>query len=385
MIPKPYKRALLVVIVGYVGLTWFYLSKALVNKSSPGNSLKSAYVSGIMDAISRNESELLHVDHNQDNRQNSYDSVKSKEITRNSPNNNQHMVNMAKWQTNLGLGKNVSDRQFYLSAVVRVRLYKEDKSKWTVSEFKQWMHYQFWAGAEHIYICNHFLNDTENLEKPLEKYIKLGLVTLFSWNHIEAIRGSKTYYKDNANNQDSCYQHVLEKYRNQSVWQYNFDMDENPYCPNDQTEGFLARLLRNLSESEKDKPQNEQTVDIRVQNFILHGQGDRKRNITYDRINRITPHIANRNWKTIYKPKYVEDIGMHGIKNRHGKMVVAEPRQLKMLHYWGARVQQWGPDTPALKKYTVEFNDVRNTIAVSIRNSLLAMNETDAFSCDTGP
>ncbi|MEW8543333.1 MAG: glycosyltransferase family 92 protein [Candidatus Thiodiazotropha sp.] len=338
-----------------------------------------------MNAVSSNISKLLHAAYDQDNRQTSYDSVKSNGIIRNLPIADQQMENMAKWQRNLGQSKNVSERQFYLSAVVRVRLYNEDKARWTVSEFKQWLHYQFWAGAEHIYICNHFLNETENLEKPLEKYIALGLVTLFSWNHINAIRGSKTYSADNANNQDSCYQHVLEKYRNQSVWQYNFDMDENPYCPSDQTEGFLARFLRNISESEKDKPQSKQTVDIRVQNFILHGQGDRTRNTAYDRINRITPHIANGNWKTIYKPKFVDDIGMHGVKKRHGKMVVAEPRKLKMLHYWGARVQQWGPDTPALKKFTVEFNDVRNTIAVSIRNSLLAMNEIDAFSCYTGP
>ena len=289
------------------------------------------------------------------------------------------------WQGSLPLRRNSADRLYYLTAVVRVRLYKEDKARWTLAEFKQWMHYQFWAGAEHIYICNHFLNESESLIKPLEKYVKLGLVTVFPWNHIRAIRGSNTYANDNANNQISCYRHVLDKYRNQSIWQYNFDMDENPYCPKDHSEEFLVRFLKELSQSESSKPQSERTVDIRVQNFILHGQGDRKRDTMYDRINRITPHIANGNWKTVYQPKFVDDIGMHGVQKSNGKMWIAEPAKLKMLHYWGARVQEWGPDTPALYDYTVKFNDVRNSIAISLRNSLLALNETDAFSCRTGP
>ena len=77
---------------------------------------------------------------------------------------------------------------------------------------------------------------------------------------------------------------------------------------------------------------------------------------------------------------------MHVVQNKkNGEMWIAEPAKLKMLHNLGARVQEWGPDTPALYDYTAEFNDVRNSIAISLRNSLLAHNETDAFSCSTSP
>ena len=291
------------------------------------------------------------------------------------------------WQRNLGLRRNNFNLQYYLTAVVRVRLYEEDKARWTVAEFKQWMHYQFWAGAEHIYVCNHFLNESERIEKPLEKYVELGLVTFLPWNHIHAVPGSKNYPNDNAKNQDGCYRHVLEKYGNQSTWQYNFDMDENAYCPNDQTEGFLTKFLTDLSASDSGKDENKQVVEIKVQNFLLCGQGDRNRNIVYDRINRITSRVANGNWKAIYKPKYVDDVGMHGVvkEKMHGLWLIADTSKLKMLHYWGARLQDWGPDTPKLYNFTIEFNDVRNTIAESLRYSLLAFNETDAFSCTTGP
>ena len=149
-------------------------------------------------------------------------------------------INVPNWQRRLRKS-GIQSGPFFLTAVVRVRLYKEDKAKWTVAEFKQWMHYQFWAGVEHIYVCNHFINESERIEKPLEKYIELGLITILAWNEPIALPGSKTYIEDNADNQNACYQHILKLYRNQSTWQYNFDMDENPYCLDDQEEGFFCK------------------------------------------------------------------------------------------------------------------------------------------------
>ena len=288
------------------------------------------------------------------------------------------------WQRTLGQRVPGSDPQYYVTAVIRVRLYKEDKAKWTIAELKQWLHYQFWAGAEHIYVCNHFLKRSERLEIPLKKYINLGLVTLIPWVHMWSAPGSKNYWSHNTRNQQACYNHVAFKYGNHSVWQYNFDMDENPYCAGDQSEGFLKRFLMDLSMNETGKGLNQTTVNIRLQNFLLHGQGDRRRDLVYDRINRITPEIANNNWKTIYRPGYVH-ISIHTVYHTSGKMLIADPRKLKILHYWGSRLQDWGPDTPELYNYTTEFNDVRNTIALSVRKSLLAFNETDAFSSRTGP
>ena len=78
---------------------------------------------------------------------------------------------------------------------------------------------------------------------------------------------------------------------------------------------------------------------------------------------------------------------VHGVEaiHRHGQLVIADTSKLKMLHYWGARLQDWGPDTPKVIDMTVEFNDIRNTIAKSVRHSLIAFNDTAAFSKETGP
>ena len=55
-------------------------------------------------------------------------------------------------------------------------------------------------------------------------------------------------------------------------------MDEFPYVHNDTNEGFLARYLQQFDEN---------ISEISMPNFVLLGQGDRTRNMTIDRIDRI--------------------------------------------------------------------------------------------------
>ncbi|KAK3611078.1 hypothetical protein CHS0354_030035 [Potamilus streckersoni] len=66
----------------------------------------------------------------------------------------------------------IKSPKYFLTEVVRVRLYKEDYAKWTIKEFKQWLHYMFYAGVEHIFICNHYLDESERIEPYLQKYVE---------------------------------------------------------------------------------------------------------------------------------------------------------------------------------------------------------------------
>ena len=100
-----------------------------------------------------------------------------------------YKVYVPQWQENIQK-LTQPDQKHFLSAVLRVRLYKEDKARWTLPELKQWMHYQFLAGTEHIYLCNHFLHESEILTEPLKRYIELGLVTYLPWDHILAVPGT---------------------------------------------------------------------------------------------------------------------------------------------------------------------------------------------------
>ena len=154
-------------------------------------------------------------------------------------------------------------------------------------------------------------------------------------------------------------------------------MDEFPYVHNDTNEGFLARYLQQFDEN---------IAEISMPNFVLLGQGDRTRNMTIDRIDRIeslTKKSSNLD-KPIYRPEKVS-AGMHHNSIRSGRRVEENGTKLKMLHYWGGRLQNWGPDTPDIIKRTVPFTEVREKLAPIIRQSLLVFGEFDAFSNSTGP
>ena len=284
----------------------------------------------------------------------------------------QYVLSVPKWQQNLGIRKPTNGTKFYITSIVRVRLYADDPARWTPREFLQWLHYQFWAGAEHVYVCNHFLNDNEKLEPFLAKYIKHGLVTLYPWSNITYIphKGG-----DNTKNQVSCYNYILKHHGNEAVWHYNFDMDENPYVPGDRCEGFLTRYLKSV---------DSRVSELKLANFVLEGQGDRTRDIFYDRINRITPKPLNPNVKPIYRVAMTTAAGMHSAVTT-GRSIHPMYNEMTLLHYWGARTQNWMNDTEEMLRSTVEFNDVRNTIAINIRHSLIAFGEFHAFASNTGP
>ncbi len=81
----------------------------------------------------------------------------------------------------------------------------------------------------------------------------------------------------------------------------------------------------------------------------------------------------------------VSYVDIHRTSIKQGKRYRELGDRLKILHYWGARLQNWGPDTGKILNMTVKFNYVRNILAPSIRKSLLAFGETDAFSNKSGP
>ena len=81
----------------------------------------------------------------------------------------------------------------------------------------------------------------------------------------------------------------------------------------------------------------------------------------------------------------VSHVDLHKTSYKQGKRYKELGDHLKMLHYWGSRLQNWGPDTPKILNITVEFNHVRNRLAPAIRKSLIAFGEIDAFSNKSGP
>ena len=177
-----------------------------------------------------------------------------------------------------------------------------------------------------------------------------------------------------------CYQHVINHYRSLSTWQIAIDMDEYPFSVIDTREGFVRRFLENITKS-----RGSDVTEISMENYLLLGQGNRSRDLVIDRINRMTPRPANNLVKPTYRPERISKVAMHHNYILWGRNIVADSDMLRMAHYWGARTQNWGPDTPETISKTVEMNLARNSWAEKLRNSLLSWGETDAFATDSGP
>ena len=285
-----------------------------------------------------------------------------------------------KWQQQLNLpstreqslivGSDGIVKKHYLTAAFVVRLYDDDKAKWTLAELKQWMHYLMWAGVEHFYLCDHYQNAAESLQVKLQRYIDAGLLTYFAqFNDVKPV--VRTHI--------SCWNYLIKTRTNDTEWQLGIDMDEYPFVSNDTEEGFLVRFLNNSVKIHNN------IAEVSMHNYLMLG-GDRRteHNMTIERITRIVKQ-PNTLDKPIYKPTRVMSAGLHHMGRLKGYKLEADGNDLKMLHYWGGRLSNWGPLTDDLLKETIEFFSCRDQIAPHIRDSLMSFGEDDAFNHTTGP
>ena len=270
------------------------------------------------------------------------------------------------WQKDVISGRQAEKNTYFLTVAIRVRIHKKDRAKWTIKELKQWFHYLFYAGVEHVYLCDNFHSPKEHLKSHLQGYINAKLLTYLPWNNEQNSYAS----------QNKCYQRVIDLYGNYSIWQMAVDMDEYPHVLTDISQGFLIRFLKHFNSS---------ISEVAMPNFLMLGQGDRSKSLVIERITRLKPEKANKLDKAIYRPSKVSRAAMHHNVISEGKAIQANIMDIRVLHYWGARLQRWKPDTDKTFWNTIEYDTLAKYIAPIIRKSLIACNEYDAFSNSTGP
>ena len=257
------------------------------------------------------------------------------------------------------------DVAYFLVELLQVRIYAADPGRWSFNELRQWMHYLFLAGVEHIYVCDHFVDVSERLDAALQRYVDAGLVTYLPWSTIRNPMLAQT----------RCYQHIINRFRRRHRWQLAVDIDEYPFAPNDTDENFLVRYLERVPED---------VTEISLQNFLMLGAGDRRRPLVVERITRMTPKPANDLVKPVYRPDRV-GANVHHNHVLSGRRRDADTGELRMLHYWGGRAQRWGPDTPKILDITRVMTDMRDAWSVPLTSSLLVFGDGDALTNTTGP
>lgn len=213
---------------------------------------------------------------------------------------------------------------------------------------------------------DHFKDKREILNSSLTRYIRSKLLTYYLAPGGKALPMQIKYF-----------QKMAKKTENITNWQITVDMDEYPFIESDTKEGFLIRYLQNMTST---------IIEVSMPNFIVEEQGDRTRNITIERINRLRSITQKTNElsKPMYRPKYARP-SIHSTTLLKGKRYKEDGRVLKMMHYWGARRHNWGPDPKEFLNNSVEYNEVRDSMGKVLRDSLIAFEELNAFSCFSGP
>ena len=237
---------------------------------------------------------------------------------------------------------------YFLTAVFIVRIYKNDKSELTTAEVKQWLEYLRYAGVEHVYLYDTWYLPGESQEEALDIFIKEKYLTYVDWHKYNPYIREKT--------QLPAYQHCINKYGKESTWQAAIDIDEYPFSPSDTEPGFLYRFVKRFSE------QHREVSEITMKNYLFLGEKG-KEELLMERLWRHTHGPSNPLVKPIYKPPAIRSAQIHHNSLRSGCTKDAPSSDMRMNHYWGARLQNWGPDTKESLAKTEEDRGMEPIVA----------------------
>ena len=238
---------------------------------------------------------------------------------------------------------------YFLTAVFIVRIYQGDKSEMTTSEIKQWLEYLRYAGVEHVYLYDAWYLPGESQEEALDIFIKEKYLTYVDWHKYNPYIREKT--------QLPAYQHCIDNYGKESTWQAAIDIDEYPFSPSDTEPGFLYRFVKRFSE------QHSEVSEITMKNYLFLGEKG-KDELLIERLWRHTHGPSNPLVKPIYKPSAIKKVQIHHNKLRSGRSRESPQIEMRMNHYWGARLQNWGPDTKESLVITEEDRGMEPIVAV---------------------
>ena len=233
---------------------------------------------------------------------------------------------------------------YFLTAVFYVRIYENDKSELTTADIIYWLEYLRYAGVEHVYMYDNWRLPGEQQRELLDALIGEGFLTYTDWT--KEREPYVTYTR--------AYQHCIDNYGSDSTWQVAIDIDEYPFSPSDAGPGFLHRFLKKFS---REYPS---VSEITMLNYLHLGMKDHTKKYLFAKLWR---HMHGPSNEPIYKPSEVNKVQLHHNVLRQGLSRDAPREHMRLNHYWGARLQNWGPDTDEILEKTEEDRGMEPIVA----------------------
>ena len=243
----------------------------------------------------------------------------------------------------------MSGPPYFLTAVFIVRIYEKDLSELTTAEIKQWLVYLRYAGVEHVYLYDLWYLPGESQREALDVFIREGFLTYTDWHKYNPF-----VYETS---QLPAYQHCIDHFGKDSEWQAAIDIDEYPFSSDDTDPGFMHHFVKKYSKEHSD------VSEITMQNYLYLGEKNKSRELLIEQLWRHTHGPSNNLVKPIYKPTAIKRAQVHHNNRRSGLTRNAPDNGLRFNHYWGARLQNWGPDTEEILKMTEEDLGMKPIVA----------------------
>jgi hypothetical protein len=222
---------------------------------------------------------------------------------------------------------------YLLSAVLLVRVYRHDRAGLSSREIFQWLFYLRYAGFEHVFVYDAYVSKNESQYDVLSPLVQSGYVTYIDWSahNPYTIKGT----------QIAAYQHCVDTYRSNLTWHMAIDIDEYPFSPLDVEPNFMQRFLHNFS------IKNPLVSQMTLQNYLFLGKPLDPQTYPFliARLRRRTHKKANDLGKSVFRVSHLDTAQVHHNKMRLGKTTDVNAATIRLNHYWGARVQNWGEDT----------------------------------------
>ncbi|XP_038076243.1 uncharacterized protein LOC119744399 [Patiria miniata] len=247
-------------------------------------------------------------------------------------------------------------KPYFLTAVLSFRIYDwKDKAKLSTRELNQWIRYVSYAGADHVYLYDAYVYQNESQKEGVQDFIASGFVTYTDWHH-RAAPFSLGW------TQAGAYADCIQRWGDLTSWQLGVDMDEYPFVPADREPGFLARYLRAFDSS---SPTAASISELSMPNYLYLGKplDVKKHPLLIDRIWRRSKKPANHLVKPVYRPAAIRHPDIHHNSLKYGTSKTLPDNGLRMNHYWGSRLQNWGDDTKEVLDMTVDDRSMEPVIA----------------------
>jgi hypothetical protein len=220
---------------------------------------------------------------------------------------------------------------YQLSAVLLVRVYRHDRAGLSSREMLQWLFYLRYAGFEHVFVYDAYVSKNESQYHVLSSLVQSGYVTYVDWSahNPYTIKGT----------QISAYQDCIDKNRNNLTWHMAIDIDEYPFSPADVEPNFMQRFVHNFS------IENPRVSQVTLQNYLFLGKPLEANPFLIARLRRRTHEKANDLGKSVFRVAQMRTAEVHHNTMRVGMTVDSDSKVMRLNHYWGARLQDWGEDT----------------------------------------